>query len=175
MARNLEIKVQLKSHREIKRILEKNNIPLKEVLHQKDIYYNVDRGILKLRIENDKQTLIFYDRNEKSKKRWSDYYLLDLSSINANVYLKRFLSIKVVVQKKRELYLYNNTRIHLDFVKGIGYFLELETRVVKGLKDAEKRFNHLINLLNLRNETELRTSYRDILIIKQKQNDIIKK
>lgn len=168
MAKNLEIKVKLNSHKQIKRILNDNNIKLAEVLNQKDIYYKVERGILKLRIENGKQTLIFYDRNEKSKKRWSDYYLLDLSSTDANKYLKRFLNVVVIVKKKRELFWYKNTRIHLDFVQGLGYFLELETRVVNGLKDAEKRFNYLLDLLDLRSKNEIRASYKDILLTKNK-------
>lgn len=168
MAKNLEIKVQLKSHKDVKEILNKNKIRFKELLNQKDIYYKVNRGILKLRIENDTQTLIFYDRNEKSKKRWSDYYLLDLSSMDANKYLKRFLDVMVIVKKRRELYLYKNTRIHLDYVQGLGYFLELETRVINGLNDAEKRFNYLLDLLELRSKKEIRASYKDLLLAKKK-------
>lgn len=168
MAKNLEIKVQLKSHKDVKEILNKNKIRFKELLNQKDIYYKVNRGILKLRIENDTQTLIFYDRNEKSKKRWSDYYLLDLSSTDANKYLKRFLDVMVIVKKRRELYLYKNTRIHLDYVQGLGYFLELETRVINGLNDAEKRFNYLLDLLELRSKKEIRASYKDLLLAKKK-------
>ncbi len=168
MPKNLEIKVKLKSHKEVKKILRKNKIQVSELLIQKDIYYKVERGILKLRIENELQTLIFYDRNEKSKKRWSDYYLLDLSSVDANNYLKRFLDVMVIVKKKRELYFYKNTRIHLDYVQGLGYFLELETRVTNGLKDAEKRFNYLLDLLELRSKKEIRASYKDFLIAKKK-------
>lgn len=168
MPKNLEIKVKLNSHKEIKKILDENKIKMNELLIQKDIYYKVDRGILKLRVENNSQTLIFYDRNEKSKKRWSNYYLLDLSSVDANTYLKRFLDTMVVVKKKRELFLYKNTRIHFDYVQGLGYFLELETRVTNGLKDAEKRFNFLLDLLKLKSKKEIRASYKDLLIAKKK-------
>ena len=164
MPKNLEIKVKLSSHKEVKAILKKNKIYLEELLIQKDIYYKVDKGILKLRIENDKQTLIFYDRNEKSKKRWSDYHLLEINKTDGNKYLKRFLDVLTIVNKKRELYLYNNTRIHLDYVKNLGYFLELETKVVKGLRDAESRFNYLLDLLDLRDKKEIRASYKDLMI-----------
>ncbi len=167
MPKNLEIKVTLNSHKQVKQILKKNNIHQKGLLLQKDIYYKVDRGILKLRIENETQTLIFYDRNEQSKKRWSDYYLLDLCNVDANAYLKRFLDILVIVKKEREFYLYKNTRIHLDYVRGLGYFLELETRVVNGLKDAEKKFNYLLDLLDLRSKKEIRASYKDLLMQKK--------
>jgi predicted adenylyl cyclase CyaB len=164
MPKNLEIKVELSSHKEIKAILKMNKIRFEGLLIQKDIYYKVDRGILKLRIENDKQTLIFYNRNEKSKKRWSDFHLLEIKNNDGNEYLKRFLDVLTIVNKKRELYLFNNTRIHLDYVKHLGYFLELETKVIHELKDAEKRFNYLLDLLNLRDKKEIRASYKDLLI-----------
>jgi adenylate cyclase class IV len=169
MPKNLEIKVKLTSHKEIKSILKKLKIPLKELLIQKDIYYKVNTGILKLRIENKKQTLIFYDRNEKSKKRWSDYHLLEIDKTDGNKYLKRFLNVLTIVDKKRELYLYKNTRIHLDYVKKLGYFMELETRVLNGFKDAEKRFNYLLDALKLHDKKEIRASYKDLLLKKRKK------
>ena len=169
MAKNLEIKVKLSSHKEIKSILKKNKIYLEELLIQKDIYFKVNKGLLKLRIENGKQTLIFYDRNEKSKKRWSNYHLLEINETDANRYLKRFLDVLKIVSKKRELYIHKNTRIHLDTVKGLGCFLELETRVIKGLKDAEKRFAFMMDLLKLREKKEIRASYKDLLLSKDKK------
>ena len=169
MPRNLEIKVKLPSYKEVKEILKQNKIPFEELLIQKDIYYKVDKGLQKLRVENDKQTLIFYDRNEKSKKRWSDYHLLEINITDANKYLKRFLEVLTIVNKKRELYIYNDTRIHLDYVKGLGCFLELETRVINGLADAEKRFSFMMDLLKLRNKTEIRASYKDLLLDKDKK------
>lgn len=168
MARNLEIKVKLDSHKRIKKILSSNNIKLAEVLKQKDIYYKVQSGLLKLRIENGTQTLIYYNRNEKSKKRWSDYFLLDIKTPNAEKFLDKFLERIIEVKKVRELYLYNDTRIHLDKVDKLGFYLELETRVLKSLRDAEKRFNYLVNLLELRNYPELRDTYKNLLLKKIK-------
>ncbi|WP_337864567.1 class IV adenylate cyclase [Ignavibacterium sp.] len=168
MAKNLEIKVKLNSHKEIKNILSVNKISFKERLQQKDIYYEVPSGLLKLRIENGKQTLIFYQRNEESKNRWSDYFLLDITTKNSEKFLDKFLNRVVEVIKIRELYVYKNTRIHLDKVYKLGYFLELETRVVNGLRDAEKRFNFLVDLLELKKYPELRTTYRNLIIEKSK-------
>ena len=163
MPKNLEIKVKLANPRQIKSILTKNNIKLSEVLYQKDIYYKVKSGILKLRIENGVHSLIFYNRDEKSKHRWSDYHLLNISGTEGDKYFSRFLDVIIVVEKKRELFLFDNTRIHLDTVKGLGSFLELETRVVNGLSDAKKRFLFLYNILELNNKEELRTSYKNLL------------
>lgn len=168
MAKNLEIKVKLNSHRRIKKILSENKIELVEILSQKDIYYKIDKGLLKLRIENGKKTLIFYNRDENAAKRWSDYFLLDMSNQNAEEFLEKFLHPTVVVKKRRELYLYNNTRIHLDKVANLGYFLELETRVVKGINDAVRRFNFLVDLLELKKYPEIRDSYKNLILKKSK-------
>ena len=70
------------------------------------------------------------------------------------------------MNKKRGLYLYKDTRIHLDNVKGLGCFLELETRVIKGLEDAERRFSFMMDLLKLRDKKEIRASYKDLLLAK---------
>lgn len=166
MAKNLEIKVKVDSLKRIKSLIKQNKIELVEILKQKDIYYKIDAGLLKLRIENGKQTLIFYKRNEKSPKRWSDYYLLEISADQAAKFLGKFLYKLIEVEKTRELYLYKNTRIHLDKVKGLGSYLELETRVVNGLKDAEKRFNYLFDLLELKKYKEIRNSYKNLLMNK---------
>ncbi len=168
MARNLEIKVKLDSHNRIKKILSENKIKRAEILKQRDIYFNVKKGLLKLRIENGNQTLIYYNRNEKSKKRWSDYFLIELNSSEVDKFLNRFMQRIIEVRKVRELYLYNNTRIHLDKVDNLGFFLELETRVLNGLRDAERRFNHLVDLLELRKYPELRDTYRNLLLKKMK-------
>ena len=37
------------------------------------------------------------------------------------------LSVRTVFEKRRVLYRYGNTRIHLDLVAGLGAFVELET------------------------------------------------
>jgi predicted adenylyl cyclase CyaB len=92
-----------------------------------------------------------------------------IDNTDANKYLKRFLDVLTIVNKKRELYLYKNTRIHLDYVKGLGCFLELETRVINGLKDAEKRFAFMMDLLKLRDKKEIRASYKDLLLAKDKK------
>ena len=57
----------------------------------------------------------------------------------------------------------------MDTVKGLGCFLELETRVIKGLKDAEKRFAFMMDLLKLREKKEIRASYKDLLLSKDKK------
>ncbi|MDP4114992.1 MAG: class IV adenylate cyclase [Bacteroidota bacterium] len=161
---NLELKVKTDGHQFYINRLNEINAEFVHVLTQKDIYYKCKCGLLKLRIEDDTQTLIKYKRDEKSgSDRWSDYQLLTILSPDAETFFEDTLDIETVVEKTRSLYLYNNTRIHLDEVKNAGTFLELETLVLGSPEEARKRFNKIKNLLELNDLDELKKSYRDIL------------
>lgn len=165
MAFNLELKIRIESFRQFENILKKNRAEYKETLKQKDIYYKFNHGLLKLRIENETYTLIKYFRDEYNK-RWSNYELLELKGKDPEKYLNEILTQEVVVEKSRKLYLYNNTRIHLDEVKNLGKFLELETLLISDRKEATKRFNEMKLLLGIENEEEIRKSYKNLLMKK---------
>ena len=161
---NLELKIKLNDNKYIKSILNKIGAEFKGILNQKDVYYKVPEGLLKLRIENKSESLIFYNRDEKNKNRWSDFDYLMLNENKAENFLKRFLEVEVTVEKKRELFLYDDTRIHIDKVKQLGNFLELETLVIDDESDAIKRFNGIVELLEIKDTVGIRKSYRDLLM-----------
>ncbi len=164
MPTNLELKVKLNSFNGTKNHLKKISAKFIRTLNQKDVYYKTHSGLLKLRIENGKQSIIKYVRNEKSRDRFSDYHYLKLTFGNAEDFFKGIFPVEAVVQKKRMLYMFNNTRVHLDAVKNLGNFLELETLVINGKPDAKKRFNQIIKLLKLNEYEEIRKSYRDLIM-----------
>jgi adenylate cyclase class 2 len=166
MPTNLELKVRLDDPRKVSEKIKSINAEYKGELNQVDVYYRYKKGLLKLRTENGRQTLIKYNRNEKTGNRWSDYELISLENNDAREYLDDILDTETVVEKTRLLYLFDNTRIHLDAVKGLGSFLELETLVLNGKEDAEKRFNHIIKILELNPEDEIRKSYSDLMLEK---------
>ena len=164
---NLELKIKLKSHRKSLKILNNIGAENKGFLNQKDIYYSIPEGLLKLRIENGNESLIFYNRNELRKNRWSEFDYIKFSEYGSEKLFNKIFETEIIVQKKRQLFLYNNTRIHLDTVKMLGTFLELETLVIKGKSDAQKRFKHILNLLEIQDLPEIRKSYRDLMIEKK--------
>ena len=165
MARNLELKIKTGSHSDLISKIEKNGIKLVGLLNQKDIYYKYDKGILKLRIQNGNYQLIKYNRNENKGERWSDYSILTINGDNVEDYLNDFFDAEIIVEKERKLYLLKNTRIHLDNVKDLGYFIELETVVGKTTEnDCVTEFEEVIELLKLNKENEIRKSYRDLFI-----------
>ncbi len=166
MPTNLELKIRLDNTAVAIEKLRTINAEYIGELNQADIYYRYKKGLLKLRTENGSQTLIKYNRNEKSGSRWSDYQLISLENNDAGKYFDDILETETVVEKIRRLYLYDNTRIHLDMVKGLGSFLELETLMINGKDDAEKRFNHIIEVMELITEHEILKSYRDMMLEK---------
>ncbi len=164
MPTNLELKIRLQDKTSTLGIIKGINAEFRGELNQIDVYYKHRNGLLKLRLENGSQTLIKYLRNEKSDDRWSEYQLIKLQENDAREYLGDILEEEAVVEKKRLLYLYDNTRIHVDTVKGLGTFLELETLVIQGKEDASARFERITDLLLLDTKNEIRKSYRDLIL-----------
>ncbi len=167
MPLNLELKVKLNSFEETEQLLKQISAEPKAELNQKDVYYNVPDGLLKLRIENGNQSLIKYNRNEGSGDRYSDYDVLYFSSGEGEEFLASLFEVEAVVEKKRILYVYDNTRVHLDSVNDLGAFLELETLVINGKEDAVKRFDKIVGLLKLDTGAQIKKSYRDLIIEKE--------
>jgi len=162
MATNLEIKIKLPNHRKVLNKIGKIGALEKGILKQKDIYYKSPAGLLKLRVENGRSALIYYNRDEKGKKRWSEYEVLPVDN-KAEKVLPKFLKVIAVVKKERKLFIYKSTRIHLDSVTGLGKFLELETVVGKSKKEAEKRFKEMVELLSLDVKNQIKKSYYNLI------------
>lgn len=167
MAINLELKISIISYEKLIENIYLNNIELNKTLLQKDIYYKFDKGLLKLREQNGEFQLVKYNRNEKGKDRWSHYSLLFLRGDNIEEYLNDLFEVEVIVEKERKLFLYKNTRIHLDKVKYLGNYLELET-VVEGISKEEAiiEFQNVVNFLELDMSTQIKKSYRDLMMEK---------
>lgn len=170
MPANLEIKVAYPGLKRIFPRLKKLGAVKTAVLMQKDTYFKSKNGLLKLRKDSTKQEFIFYNRPEKAAARWSEYHLLPMPDKGSESFFIKALETEAVVEKKRILYIYGNTRIHLDTVKNLGTFIELESVVVKSRGAAEKEFAFVKNALLLSEEKELRTSYRNLIISANKKN-----
>jgi adenylate cyclase class IV len=100
------------------------------VLAQRDTYFGVERGRLKLREDTDRATgeLIFYLRGDDSGLRSSRYWRAPTVDPGALAsLLEAAHGVVAVIAKRRRLFLFQNVRIHLDAVEGLGDFIELES------------------------------------------------
>lgn len=71
------------------------------------------------------------------------------------------------MDKHRTLYHLFNTRIHFDKIKGLGNFVELETKVVSNKIKAKIEFLVIMQLLDLNPENQILNSYSDMILMKK--------
>jgi len=164
--RNLEIKAVVAKPRALARRVAELPAELASEERQTDTYFRVAPGRLKVRERSGAGSeLIFYRRAETSAKRVSDYFLYRLDDPRR---LKRFLAdsfgIQVVVAKRRAVYLYKNARIHLDRVKGLGHFAEIEVVIDRGERQAQQLMTNLLRRLEIDAADLIRGSYSDMLL-----------
>lgn len=164
---NIELKIGIDDFGQIKKLLRKIGAKEEGLLVQKDIYYYSKNNILKMReINGEEFVLIGYSRSGRKAKRVSDYDLLNLDKEQAKTLkkiLKDSFGEKVVVKKKRNLWIYKNTRIHLDTVDSLGKFLELETVVKESINKAKKEYKEANDLLRLGGYKKFEQSYSDLM------------
>jgi adenylate cyclase len=165
---NIEIKTLLPDRTAIERRLEAMGARRMWCRRQHDTFFQVPRGLLKLReVEGARPEVISYERSsESSGPRPSDYDVVPVGDAPTWLrLLSRVLPVDCVVDKERTLWLYEHTRIHLDRVRGLGDYLELETVVLDIDPDeAREETNRVIYALALDRSAFVTASYRDLLL-----------
>lgn len=173
MARNVEAKFQVESHQSVRNRAAEIADKGPAVLEQVDYFYPVPHGRLKLRVqesssdaESSKAELIAYQRSNTAEARVSDYQRYPTAdSEGLHQTLIRSLGEGPVVRKRRELYLIDRTRIHLDTVEGLGCFVEIEV-VLREQEQAElgqSVFSDLVLRLGLEAAPIVEVAYADLL------------
>ena len=166
MAKNLEFKVRYESLDTLLPRLADLKATHRETIYQVDTYFHNPKGRLKLREtdEADEGWLIYYERPNELESRYSIYQLCKIPEPTAlKGLLAAALSIKTIIKKQRSLWMYNNTRIHLDIVEDLGEFVELET-VFQGQSETEaiKEHQHVKTVLNLNSAEPIAVSYSEL-------------
>lgn len=166
MAKNLEFKVRFESLDMLQQKLAELKATNCGIIKQVDTYFQNPKGRLKLR-ETDKSNegwLIYYERPNSLESRYSIYQLCRVDdSADLKQLLTVALGVKTIIKKQRVLWMYENTRIHLDTVEDLGEFVELET-VFQGQSsvDADKEHNHVKSTLGLETAESIAVSYSDL-------------
>ena len=166
MAKNLEFKVRYGSLDLLHPKLADLKANRQETINQVDTYFHNPKGRLKLR-ETDLSAegwLIYYERPNELESRYSIYQLCKVDeSSNLKELLTNALGVKTIIKKQRVLWMYKNTRIHLDTVEDLGEFVELET-VFQGQSDADAKVehNHVKTTLGLEMGEPIAVSYSEL-------------
>ena len=138
--------------------------------HQKDTYYNVSVGRLKLREGNIENALIWYNREDIGGAKQSDILLYKHAPHDA---LKKILfklhGIKIIVDKIRRIYFIDNVKFHFDKVEGLGTFIEVEAIDETGnigIEKLKEQCNFYIDFFNITKDDFMKKSYSDLLMEK---------
>lgn len=175
--KNLEIKVQVNS---FENLLQRVSFAEKvDTLFQKDTYLLLGKNRLKIREQKTTSEVIFYMRANKKDSKESHYFRFQIPKMVESFFKKMLyvsFTIKTVVIKKRILYIYKNTRIHVDEVENLGSFLELETVINANLPDKIFTDEHedVKNRLELCTYTMIPSSYSDLLLNRESCNRFVK-
>jgi adenylate cyclase, class 2 len=167
---NVEIKAHCPDPSFIRNYLLSNGAELKGTDHQTDTYFNVSRGRLKLREGNIENNLIYYERNNQAGPKQSHFKLVRVEDAAG---LKAMLAdsngIKVVVEKKREIYYINNVKFHIDEVPGLGSFIEIEAgNMLADLSQEQlkEQCDFYLAAFRIGEEALIDVSYSDMLMEK---------
>jgi adenylate cyclase class IV len=138
-------------------------------LEQVDTYFRVPSGRLKRReCVGEPTEWIFYDRKDQARPRLSCFSIYSESQARERFGVAPLPEL-VVVRKTRDLYLFENVRIHLDEVEGLGRFLEFEALVSPGFPVAKchTMVEHLRATFGPALGEALSCSYADMILAAQ--------
>jgi len=165
---NIEFKAKVDDFSLYKSVLKDCKAKFQGEDHQIDTYFLVPQGRLKLRQGSIENNLIFYNREDVAGSKRSD---IDLYPVNDSEKLLGLLDHAlgkfITVDKKREIYWIENIKIHLDTVKQLGTFVEVEAIDFDGsgsVEQLQKQCDEIQTRFNITSEQMLSVSYSDLLM-----------
>lgn len=165
---NVEIKARCSPLDRVRRVLKEEDARFVGEDDQTDTYFRVRRGRLKLREGTIEEALIHYDRPDEQGPKPSDVLLYTPQPASElKALLKRALGVLVVVEKRREIYFLGNVKVHLDRVKELGTFVEIEAQDADGTLGAEElraQCEHYMARFGLSSEALVAHSYSDMMV-----------
>jgi adenylate cyclase, class 2 len=159
--------------------------------HQRDTYFRVPHGRLKLREGQIENNLIFYARPDRDGPKRSDVILVGTRpGSDLDALLSAALGRLVVVEKRREIYFVEvsdvavpgddtaaerarareNVKVHLDTVAGLGSFVEIEAIDLDGTLGPallEAQCRRLMMHLRIEDADLEAASYSDLILRQQ--------
>jgi adenylate cyclase class 2 len=165
---NVEIKARCADPERVREFLKQHHAEFKGTDHQADTYFNTSNGRLKLREGNIENNLIYYERKNDAGPKSSHFHLINIPDAKGlKDALQKAMGVKVVVEKKREIWFIANVKFHIDEVPGLGNFVEIEASDLyadKTKEELETQCHHYLEKLQIKEEDMISLSYSDMLI-----------
>ena len=165
---NFEIKARCRNTSNIRKILRLNNAVYKSKDYQIDTYFKVNRGRLKLREGEIENYLIYYEREDKKGPKQSEVILFEIEKDSSlKQLLTKALGMHIIVEKQREIYFIDNVKFHIDKVKDLGFFVEIEA-IGDGenvnLKELKNQCGLYLQLLKISGKDLISLSYCELML-----------
>jgi predicted adenylyl cyclase CyaB len=167
---NIEIKARMDDPAHMRQVLQARQAEFKGIDRQVDTYFHVPKGRLKLRQGHIESALIAYRRPNQAGPKASEIALQPLQPQEAEGVkeaLAQALGVKVVVDKRREIYFIGSVKFHIDEVEGLGHFAEIEAIDPDGSRNAEalrQLCEAYMEDFRIAPEQLLQDSYSDMLL-----------
>jgi predicted adenylyl cyclase CyaB len=167
VARNVEIKARLQDPEAAARRVAAIADGPAQVVEQSDTFFRVADGRLKLRERSGAEAeLIYYRRPDAPGPKESQYETVAVpDAAPLRELLTAALGVAGYVVKRRAVYRTGRTRIHLDEVRDLGAFLELEVELASGapVADGVREAQRLMAALDIGEDTLVAGAYVDLL------------
>jgi len=164
--RNMELKALLEERSGAVAVCERLHAEFRGIIHQVDTYFRVAEGRFKLRASDPGEDyLVHYRRPDVPGPKGCDY---EIAIVHRSVLpvLCTALGVLAVVDKTRALYLWENVRIHLDNVAGLGDFIEFEAVLSEQHddRDGQKKLEFLQKAFSIPESALIEHSYLDMIL-----------
>ena len=162
---NLEAKFRIDDAALARRRAEALGFSMRATLEQRDTFFRVTHGKLKLREEVDSAALIRYGRVPQGALEVSDYEIVAVANPGPlRAMLAAALGVLAEVRKQRTLLLRRHVRLHLDRVDGLGIFGEIEAVVAAGERPElyHSEIAELLAALEIGPDNLIRKSYFEL-------------
>lgn len=170
---NIEIKARCANPQHVRELLRASNADFRGVDKQIDTYFRTPQGRLKLREGQIENSLVYYEREDQTGPKHSNVSLVALAPHSGiKEILMKVLEVLVSVEKQREIYFIGNVKFHIDSVKGLGSFVEIEAIDLDGSQGKEKllrQCREFMELFCIVQEDLVTVSYSDLLLAQCQQ------
>lgn len=164
---NVEVKARCDDLQRVRDVLTRRNARRVGRDRQRDTYFRTRQGRLKLREGEIENALIFYDRSDETGPKRSDVILYHPEpGSTLRTLLVHALGVDVVVEKSRDIFFVDNVKFHIDEVRGLGTFVEIEAIDVDGsigVESLRRLCRMYLNVLGIAEDMLVAGSYSDML------------
>ena len=169
LAKNVEIKARLENFEGVRSIIQEQGGLGPMELEQRDVFFKVPFGRLKLRQQPGKPSeLIFYLRPNQDGPKTSRYWRFRIKEPQkCERRLQRWLGKLGEVNKTRELWMIGQTRVHLDQLQELGHFLEFEVvlKANQSEQEGQEITQNLLHQFGIEPHALCQNAYVDLLSI----------